>query len=46
MKKEKKKNSGLVSWIQKMTKEKEGRNISHEEVQEGADNLVGFFNLL
>lgn len=42
----KKKNGGLASWIQKMTKEKESRDISHEEAQKGADNLVGFFDLL
>lgn len=37
---------GLVSWIQEMAKEKEGRDISYEEAKEGADNLVGFFDLL
>jgi|AntRauTorckE6833_2_1112554.scaffolds.fasta_scaffold185043_2 hypothetical protein len=40
------KKNDLVSWVQKITKEKEGRELSYEEAREGADNLVGFFDLL
>lgn len=36
----------LISYIKKMTKEKEGRDITDKEAQDGADNLVGFFDLL
>jgi hypothetical protein len=42
----KRKKNDLASWVQKMTNEKEGRDISYEEAREGADNLVGFFDLL
>lgn len=33
-------------YIKQMAKEKEERDISYKEAQEGVDNLVGFFDLL
>lgn len=42
----KNKSDDLAFWVQEITKEKEGRDISYEEAREGADNFVGFFDLL
>ena len=39
-------NNNLTSLIKKIAKEKESNSISYQEAQEGADNLVGFFDLL
>ena len=36
----------FVRYIQKMSKEKAGKEISHQEAWEGACNFVGFFDLL
>ena len=36
----------FVKYIQKMTKEESGKDISYEEAWEGAYNLLGFFDLL
>jgi len=36
----------FVRHIQKLSKEKTGREISHQEAWEGACNLIGFFDLL
>jgi hypothetical protein len=36
----------LVLYIQKLEKEKTGKDISHQEAWEGANNLIGFFDLL
>lgn len=36
----------FVQYIQKLEKEKTGKEISHQEAWEGACNLIGFFDLL
>ncbi len=36
----------FVKYIQKMTKEESGKDISCKEAWEGAYNLLGFFDLL
>lgn len=36
----------FVLYIQKMNKEKTGKELSYREAWEGAGNLIGFFDLL
>lgn len=36
----------FVLYIQKMIKEKTGKEPTYQEAAEGVDNLVGFFDLL
>ena len=36
----------FVQYIQKLEKEKTGKDLSHQEAWEGANNLIGFFDLL
>ncbi len=36
----------FAQYIQKLEKEKTGKDLSRQEAQEGVDNLVGFFDLL
>ena len=36
----------FVRYIQKLEKEKTGKDISIQEAWEGANNLIGFFDLL
>lgn len=36
----------FVQFIKEMTKEKTGKDISNQEAWEGANNLIGFFDLL
>jgi len=38
--------SNFVQYIQKLEKEKTGKDLSHQEAWEGANNLIGFFDLL
>jgi|GEM_PF-1732524 len=36
----------FVQYIQKLEKEKTGKELSHQEAEEAVNNLVGFFDLL
>ncbi|OGI27082.1 MAG: hypothetical protein A2359_02245 [Candidatus Moranbacteria bacterium RIFOXYB1_FULL_43_19] len=36
----------FVLYIQKMVKEKTGKEPTYQEAKEGVDNLIGFFDLL
>lgn len=36
----------FVRYIQKLEKEKTDKDLSHQEAWEGANNLIGFFDLL
>lgn len=36
----------FIRYIQKLEKEKTGKDLSHQEAWEGANNIIGFFDLL
>lgn len=36
----------FIKFIKKMEKENTGKNLSNQEAWEGANNLIGFFDLL